>query len=129
VPKTIISDAQVRRLAESLFYEYEARERGIRAAIERGDIVPVTLPGGERMYAHAEDRCTPPCPIHSPSEHSMRGFPLHWRGDRGIMERICPHGVGHPDPDTLAYIDPDGSKMEGVHGCDGCCAEREPQEP
>lgn len=40
-------------------------------------------------------------------------WPQHWRGDRHLMERICPHGVGHPDPDD---INPDG-----VHGCDGCC--------
>lgn len=61
------------------------------------------------------------CPIHNPSDHSMVEFPTHWRGDRRIMERICPHGVGHPDPDDLAFQDPDGSQMVGVHGCDGCC--------
>jgi hypothetical protein len=30
------------------------------------------------------------------------------------MERICPHGVGHPDPDDVFATDT-------VHGCDGCC--------
>jgi hypothetical protein len=31
------------------------------------------------------------------------------------MERICDHGVGHPDPDEfMADV--------WVHGCDGCCA-------
>ena len=40
------------------------------------------------------------CTIHNRSDHHMRSFPQHWRSDRGIMERICPHGVGHPDPDS-----------------------------
>src|SRR4051812_45703377 len=44
------------------------------------------------------------CPIHHPSDHSMTGFKLYWRSDRGIFERICPHGVGHPDPDTLDFL-------------------------
>lgn len=55
------------------------------------------------------------CVVHNPSDHSMRSFPTFYREDRGITERICPHGVGHPDPD-----DP---TKDRVHGCDGCCAE------
>ena len=79
---------------------------------------------GKRMYidgtglvlhnVHRKADCRGPyCPIHRPSEHSMRAFPTHFRLDRYLMERICPHGVGHPDPD-----DPSG---DTVHGCDGCC--------
>jgi hypothetical protein len=45
-----------------------------------------------------------PCVIHSPSDHSMRDWPLNWRSDTGVMERFCPHGVGHPDPDHMAYV-------------------------
>lgn len=55
----------------------------------------------------------------------MRKFDTHWRGDRGMMERICPHGVGHPDPDHLAHIarayGKASARTESVHGCDGCC--------
>jgi hypothetical protein len=65
------------------------------------------------------------CVIHNPSAHYMADFPTHWRADRGIMERICPHGVGHPDPDDMAFIrstrGDDAASAEGVHGCDGCC--------
>lgn len=57
------------------------------------------------------------CTVHARSNHSMRDFSQHWRSDRGIMERTCPHGVGHPDPDEYKLKD----KYEGVHGCDGCC--------
>ncbi len=63
---------------------------------------------------HSPEKCKGEhCPIHKMSDHHMRGWPQHWRNDRGIMERICEHGVGHPDPD-----DPCTDK---IHGCDGCC--------
>lgn len=69
---------------------------------------------------HPRRICVPPCPIHEPSDHHMKNWPLVWRDDRRLMERRCPHGIGHPDPDdaNIAYgLDP------GVHGCDGCCHE------
>jgi len=47
----------------------------------------------------------------------MADWPQNWRGDRGLMERVCPHGIGHPDPDDFKSND----KYESVHGCDGCC--------
>jgi hypothetical protein len=66
-----------------------------------------------------------PCCIHNPSDHPMRLFPQSWRGDRALMERVCPHGVGHPDPDDIAYkrerFGPEFANAEGIHGCDGCC--------
>lgn len=64
------------------------------------------------------------CVIHNPTDHAMRDLPTHWREDRGLMERICPHGVGHPDPDDLTFQEechPD--RAAGVHGCDGCCSD------
>ena len=71
------------------------------------------------LRAHKEDVCFGEfCTIHNRSDHSMRSFPQHWRSDRAIMERICPHGVGHPDPDEYKIR---LNKHEGVHGCDGCC--------
>lgn len=65
------------------------------------------------------------CTIHNPSDHHMKDWPMIWRGDRGIMERECPHGTGHPDPDDAAYRkrrDGDSGRYDsGIHGCDGCC--------
>ena len=61
------------------------------------------------------------CVIHRPSEHSMRTWPLVLRSST-LFERQCSHGVGHPDPDSAAYLnwrDNDGGW--DVHGCDGCC--------
>ena len=60
------------------------------------------------------------CCIHNPSDHHMVDFPLHWRDDRGFFERICPHGVGHPDPDEIEFHKKHGHDIT-VHGCDGCC--------
>ncbi|HWB37969.1 MAG TPA: hypothetical protein VHA75_18285 [Rugosimonospora sp.] len=54
------------------------------------------------------------CCIHHPSQHHMVSWPQNWRADRRMMERICPCGVGHPDPDDL--------NSDDVHGCCGCCA-------
>jgi hypothetical protein len=71
------------------------------------------------IFAHPKFVCVGrPCTIHNRSDHVMRSFPQHWRSDRAIMERICPHGIGHPDPDEYKLA---LSKYEGVHGCDGCC--------
>lgn len=80
----------------------------------------VTLENTEETLSstHSESVCKgEPCTIHNRSDHHMRSFPQHWRADRGIMERMCPHGIGHPDPDDPKTSNP----AEAVHGCDGCC--------
>jgi hypothetical protein len=64
------------------------------------------------------------CCIHNRSDHVMRSFPQYFRWDRGIMERTCPHGTGHPDPDQEEFFDKafgKNAEYEWVHGCDGCC--------
>jgi len=82
---------------------------------------------GQVIKVHNKSDCKGQyCCIHNPSNHFMKDWPTHWRDDRGLMERICKHDVGHPDPDDLAHKkrigDPDS---EGVHGCCGCCLEKE----
>jgi hypothetical protein len=73
-----------------------------------------------------DDSCENGCVIHDPSEHPMASFLTHYRTDRQIMERICPHGIGHPDPDSIAFAvkknGVDFAALELIHGCDGCCA-------
>lgn len=71
------------------------------------------------------------CCIHNPSAHPLAGAPLYWReaGPWDVkpshMERICAHGIGHPDPDGLAHLcrigKSDLASVLAVHGCDGCC--------
>jgi hypothetical protein len=80
-----------------------------------GDVGAALEHSGERLAnVHDPAGCAGrACTIHNPSNHHMRAWPQHWRGDRGLVERICPHGVGHPDPDEVA--------TDTTHGCDGCC--------
>lgn len=62
------------------------------------------------------------CPMHKPSPHTMRDWPVIWRDDRGILERLCPkHGCGHPDPDQDEYWADTGQMWQSIHGCCGCC--------
>jgi hypothetical protein len=72
---------------------------------------------------HLVERCQGrACVIHNPSDHPMRDWDLHWRDDRYLMERLCPCcGVGHPDPDDVAYQESIGNDSASVHGCYGCC--------
>lgn len=81
---------------------------------------------GQRFAHHTVANCKGRhCPIHRPSTHHMNMWKLHLRLDRlPLMERICRHGTGHPDPDCLAFLEslPDAENHAwGVHGCDGCC--------
>lgn len=72
---------------------------------------------------HPGSRCSGEhCVVHNPSEHHMRRWPMVWRNDKGVVERTCPHGVGHPDPDDEAHHDRQGRWFLTVHGCDGCCS-------
>lgn len=86
-----------------------------------------TYLGWVALPTHAEnERCKDGCCIHAPSAHSMRGWPQSWRADRLLMERICEHGVGHPDPDDISFKrvqhGDSVADAEAEHGCDGCCA-------
>lgn len=82
--------------------------------------------GWMALPTHQEKSCLLPeqCVIHHPSDHAMKDWPLYWRADRMLMERICTHGTGHPDPDDIAFkaaVAPDLVEHEADHGCDGCC--------
>lgn len=67
------------------------------------------------------------CAIHNPSYHPLCDAKQYMRSDKAwLIERICDHGIGHPDPDSASFI----AKQEGngsiwVHGCDGCCQDQE----
>jgi hypothetical protein len=80
---------------------------------------------GQVVLVHTIDQCRGrPCAIHNPSRHHMRDWPTHWRDDRMMMERMCKHGVGHPDPDDLAFkMETGNNDSAGIHGCceERCC--------
>jgi len=98
----------------------------------------VRMIDGSWLLVHLDVDCLAQyCVIHNPSEHPLKGSPLNWRGDRMLMERICHHGVGHPDPDDMRFkrvqffirhgrqATDDDVWAEGVHGCCGCCIPEE----
>lgn len=101
------------------------------ARVLRRGGVPV-VPEGPRPDSpaltglHSAAECFPPCPIHAPSDHHMTSWALRYRYQKAIFERSCPHGIGHPDPDSLAYARmtriASYAETLGVHGCDGCCS-------
>lgn len=99
-----------------------ARQRGLAWEDDFGNEVIVHDP------SHCEGEI---CCIHNPSDHVMKDFKKLFRSRFGmpLIERICPHGVGHPDPDHLSsYKEKYGEKAaryESIHGCDGCCREKE----
>ena len=71
------------------------------------------------LTCHDEGTCYGPvCSLHKRTKHHMRGWRQNWRQDRYMMERVCEHGVGHPDPDDYCILIGIDS---GRHGCDGCC--------
>lgn len=73
---------------------------------------------------HPEEKCAGDiCVIHNPTDHHMRTWPMNWRGDRGLIERICKHLVSHPDPDHLPRWEALSWGGQDVHGCCGhaCC--------
>ena len=89
---------------------------GLPAQLEMNSRVP------KNLITHSAESCKGKfCCIHNPSPHHMVDWPMNWRADIQTMERICPCGVGHPDPDDLAYKRSIGAYAEGVHGCCGCC--------
>lgn len=84
--------------------------------------VYVWTPKGSRqkITTHSPNKCAGrPCCVHNPSNHHMKDWSQHYRDDNGVTERICPHGIGHPDPDQL--YSPDA--WQWIHGCDGCCTD------
>lgn len=80
------------------------------------------------IFIHAT--CTGFCPFHKRSGHPLRSAPMAWRENLGRVDRVCPHGVIHPDTDSLGYLrkthlwdtisinDP-----QHREDCDGCCGQ------
>lgn len=88
---------------------------------------PTTEKWGQHTI-HAKRLCAPPCPFHAPSDHPLKDATMAIRYDKqALVERICEHGVGHDDPDSVAYMQAQGHTWAGVHGCDGCCGGKMPK--
>lgn len=98
-------------------------EKKREVVAHRSQAYDIFVTGGKHYKVHARKDCRGKhCVVHNPSDHHMVDWPVNFRSDRGIVERICPCGVGHPDPDDLAYRKTQG-RGDGVHGCCGHCVE------
>lgn len=77
---------------------------------------------GQKLRVHARENCVLPperpyCVIHAPQPGPWELWPTHWRSEWKFMERICPHGVGHP------VVEGNDRERSVAHGCCGCpCA-------
>jgi len=74
---------------------------------------------GKSFVLHAADSCIGTCPFHKPTEHSMSDWPSTFNWDMMRLDRVCEHGLHHPDPDTPQEL------CSVEHECDGCCEVRE----
>jgi len=84
-----------------------------------GDLVAVR--GGILTKVHRAGLCAGTnCWVHNPSEHHMVTWQIDWRERKRTAERLCPHGIGHPDPDDVAFNARSGRDVV-AHSCDGCC--------
>jgi hypothetical protein len=94
-----------------------------REAIKEGRLVTWESPTGQLMWVHNPANCSgQACVFHNPSKHGMNDWPVNVR-ESNLIERMCDHGIGHPDPDSVAYFDRMNQRGFDVHGCDGCCHE------
>jgi len=65
----------------------------------------ITIHGVSLTNVHPESACTGrPCVIHSPTDHTMRDWPVRWATDTALFERECSHGEWLVDPDQLDYL-------------------------
>lgn len=81
----------------------------------------VALANGILTNVHRPRRCEGTnCWVHNPSTHHMVTWPIQWRSDRRTAERLCEHGLGHPDADDIGF-NLRGGKDVSAHECDGCC--------
>lgn len=64
----------------------------------------VELFDGSVLRVHAGDTCQGPCPFHRPSVHALAAAPMAYLDSINAIFRICPHGIVHPDPDSMRYL-------------------------
>lgn len=97
-----------------------ARERMVEEALAAG--AATRLGHDVVLHHHGPDECWGDwCCLHKPSKHNLSEAPLRWNDNQRLMERLCPHGLGHPDPDGLAAERRIGRDPVAAHDCDGCC--------
>lgn len=114
---------------------YRAAEFYLVPDPETGYYTKVSLtPHGESIYTlhyvHSSKQCEGRnCVIHNnPSLHPLTMEPAVWNDEETAVERVCVHGVVHPDVDDLDYRKTVGQYYVYLeHECDGCCGLEQPK--
>ena len=74
-----------------------------------------------KRWIHSKGSCSEKCVFHSPSRHHMKYWPKDVV-EGNLISRLCPHGILHPDPDSMNYFTRiKSTKVSFLHTCDGCC--------
>ncbi|GAA4363023.1 hypothetical protein GCM10023146_01940 [Nocardioides caricicola] len=84
----------------------------------------IFVANGVMTSVHTSDQCAGRaygCWVHEVLSHALSDAPVVFRDDKGTAERICEHGIGHPDPQDAAYWWHEHGRDITPHGCDGCC--------
>jgi hypothetical protein len=86
----------------------------------------VTGTGQHLIGVHNHLECTGrACCVHQPSTHAMAALPTNWNDPMARMERVCPCGAHHPDPDHLAHVErAAGAELAALEAVHECCAKR-----
>lgn len=76
------------------------------------------LETGQVIQTHERGACIGRwCCIHQQMPGPWATWPRNWRDDRGIMERICPCGIGHPVAEMYEWAVAARRGEQLVHGC------------
>jgi hypothetical protein len=79
------------------------------------------LESGQSLQTHPRTACLGTwCCIHAQMPGPWSAWPRLWREDMGIMERVCPCGVGHPVAEMYEHAIFLNREYMLVHGCCGC---------
>lgn len=104
---------------ESIGFEREQGE--MTNVLKSLDAQGLTMVENGVLRVHPREACAGRrCWVHDPTPSHMDSWPVRWRADKSTAERVCPHGIGHPDIDDIAYNQSIGLDVT-THGCDGCC--------
>lgn len=84
----------------------------------------VLLELGQTIQVHERSQCIGEwCAIHRPMPGPWAQWPRWWREDRGIMERICACGIGHPVAEMYKWAYASNRIHLLMHDCCDCqCA-------
>ena len=89
----------------------------------------VRLRNGRTLTTHGPEQCLlHHCVIHNPSDHPLKNAKMDFLPDFNMIYRVCAHGIGHPDPDSLEvlkwrmqWMEVEAIASTHMSNCDGCC--------